>query len=97
MTPKNIVMLIFAVVGVMSLVSFISMGVDKSRAVRHKRRTPEKTLFTLAILMGATGGTLGMYAFRHKTQHWYFALFFPLLSIIQIAVCVYASIRILHG
>jgi len=96
MTPKNIVMLMFAVVGVMSIISFASMGIDKSRAIKKVRRTPEKRLFLWAILMGATGGTLGMYLFRHKTQHWYFAVFFPLMAVIQLAACVYLSVRIIH-
>ena len=33
-----------------------------------------------AALGGAFGSWLGMYLFRHKTRHWYFAVFMPLLS-----------------
>lgn len=96
MTPKNTVMLIFAVIGVMSLVSFSAMGIDKYKAVRFKYRISEKALFIYAILFGALGGTLGMYTFRHKTLHWYFAVFFPLLAVIQLAAAVYLSIIVLH-
>lgn len=96
MSPKDEVILIFAVLGIMSLISFAAMGIDKLRAKKHKRRIPEKRLFLYAILFGATGGTLGMYTFHHKTLHWYFAVFFPLLAVIQLAACVYLSIFIIH-
>ena len=71
---------------VMSLVSFLLMGLDKSYAKSHHRRIPEKTLFLSAILFGGVGGTLGMYLFRHKTKHWYFTLFFPVFAIIQLVI-----------
>lgn len=72
-----------------SIASFASMGIDKKRAVKHKRRTPEKTLFLFVLLGGGLGGTLGMYFFRHKTKHWYFAIGFPFISIIEYAAVVY--------
>jgi uncharacterized membrane protein YsdA (DUF1294 family) len=31
---------------------------------------------------------LGMKVFHHKTQHWYFKVFFPVLLIVQIALLV---------
>ena len=81
------IFLIFLVV--VNIVAFIIMGVDKLKAKGHKRRIPEKVLFLFAIIFGGLGGTLGMYAFRHKTKHWYFAIFFPALAIVQIAVVVW--------
>ena len=72
-----------------SLVLFIMMGSDKLRAKQHRRRISEAGLFLPALLGGAIGGTLGMYTFRHKTKHWYFKLFFPLLAALQIAVPIY--------
>ena len=45
--------------------------------------------FLLAALFGAFGGTLGMFAFRHKTKHWYFRIFFPLLMLLQAGVIGY--------
>ena len=75
----------FALMLVMSVVSFTAMGLDKSKAQRGARRTSEKRLFLYALLLGAVGGTLGMFAFRHKTRHWYFRIGFPLLAVVPIA------------
>lgn len=73
---------------VMSFVSFAMMGIDKRRAIRNQWRIPESSLFLAAILGGGVGGTIGMFLFRHKTKHWYFRLFFPLLAIVQAIVII---------
>jgi len=49
---------------------------------------PEKTLFLLAIIGGSIGSIAGMYAFRHKTKHWYFKIGLPLILILQIAAII---------
>ncbi|MCF0137676.1 MAG: DUF1294 domain-containing protein [Oscillospiraceae bacterium] len=81
--------ILWAALAVVNLIAYILMGVDKHRARTGKRRIPEKTLFLFALLFGGLGGTLGMFAFRHKTKHWYFAIFFPLLAVLQIAAVGY--------
>lgn len=73
---------------IMSLISFLMMGYDKRCARLNKWRVSEKALFLCALLMGAIGGTLGMHVFRHKTKHWYFKLFFPLLALLQAALII---------
>ena len=78
--------LLILILTIMSAVLFLTMGADKSRAKSHCRRIPEARLFLLALLGGAVGGTLGMWVFRHKTRHWYFAFGFPLLAAIQLYV-----------
>jgi len=83
--------LIYIFIAIMSVIAFFAMGSDKAKAKKRVRRTPEKTLFLLAIFGGAIGGTLGMYSFRHKTKHWYFAVFFPLLAVAQLALCVWLT------
>ena len=69
------------------------MGTDKLLAKMNKRRIPERTLFLLALLGGALGGTVGMFSFRHKTLHKAFAIGFPLLTIVQIAAVAYLTIK----
>ncbi len=77
----------------MSLVLFIVMGADKGRAKAGSWRVPEKTLFLLALLGGAIGGVIGMRVFRHKTKHWTFAWGFPILALLQLAVCFWLLLR----
>ena len=60
------------------------MGRDKRLARTGGWRVPERTLFLAAACFGALGGVLGMRVFRHKTQRWYFRVFFPALLIVQI-------------
>ena len=74
---------------VMSLIGFCLMGADKKRAANNQWRIKEATLFLFAALGGGIGSTLGMFAFRHKTKHWYFRVFFPLFAILQIPLLVY--------
>ena len=64
-------------------------GADKRRAKQGRWRVPEKTLFLAALLFGGTGGTIGMFFFHHKTKHWYFRIFFPLLAIVQLGIFGY--------
>ena len=54
---------------------------------------PEKSLFLLAALCGAAGGLMGMYAFRHKTKHWYFVVGFWGLTLLQMGVLGYLAYR----
>ena len=51
------------------LITFLTYGYDKVRAVRHGRRVPELALQSLSVLGGALGGWAGMLVWRHKTQH----------------------------
>ncbi len=81
--------------------SFRLMWKDKRRARKDKThshpetRVPEKTLFLATALFGGLGGCLGMYLLRHKTKHWYFALFFPLLLLAQVAILVLVYLYVL--
>ena len=88
MDKKTIILAALAVVVVMNIVSFALMGHDKNRARQGKWRVPEKTLFLVTACFGGLGGVLAMKVFHHKTQHWYFKVFFPVLLIVQIALLV---------
>ena len=88
---EKIKLVLWIAIIAMNLIAFVLMGVDKFKAKTGKRRIPEKTLFLFAILFGGLGGTFGMYSFRHKTKHWYFALFFPLLAVLQLAAIIYLN------
>ena len=83
MKTLHLLLIIYAV---MSVIRFALMGIDKNRAINHKWRIKEATLFLIAFLGGGIGSTLGMFFFRHKTKHWYFRLFFPLFAAAQTAL-----------
>ena len=72
----------------MSLICMLAMGLDKLKARQGARRIPEYRLFLLALLGGGPGGWLGMYAFRHKTKHWYFVWGMPLILLAQLALAL---------
>lgn len=71
---------------ILNVLSFVVMGVDKKKAVKHLFRIPESTLFILALIGGCIGSILGMYTFRHKTKHWYFVYGMPAILFLQIAI-----------
>lgn len=67
-----------------NLIGFVLMGIDKYKAKKRAFRIPEATLFIVAIIGGSIGSIIGMYAFRHKTRHWYFVYGMPAILILQI-------------
>ena len=69
-----------------NLVGFAMMGIDKRRAIKHAWRIPEKILFLASLLGGRIGTWVGMYAYRHKTKHWYFVVGMPAILVVQVAV-----------
>ncbi len=71
---------------IVNIIGFVAMGSDKKRAIKDLRRIPEKTLFLLSIIGGSIGTLAGMYAFRHKTKHWYFVIGMPAILIVQVVV-----------
>lgn len=77
--------IIFAVLGLMSIVAFCAFGIDKYKARHDGWRISEKTLLLIALLGGAIGAFAGMKAFHHKTHHKKFTILVPLFALAQIA------------
>ena len=69
-------------------IGFILMLVDKWKAKKNKWRIPEKTLMIVAVIGGSIGSLLGMYTFRHKTQHPKFTIGIPFILALQIVLAV---------
>ncbi|MBQ3105548.1 MAG: DUF1294 domain-containing protein [Lachnospiraceae bacterium] len=81
-----------------NLIGFFAMGLDKRKARKHTFRIPESTLLMLAVIGGSVGTLLGMYLFRHKTRHWYFAYGLPAilgLQLILLLFLYYSPIEVL--
>ena len=52
----------------LNLIAFLAQGIDKWRAGKGARRTPEKTLLLLAVPLASPGAWAGMRVFRHKVS-----------------------------
>lgn len=88
MEKQAILLAALAVLVIMNIASFALMGHDKRCARQDKWRVPERRLFLVTACFGGLGGVLGMKVFHHKTQHWYFKVFFPVLLVLQVAILV---------
>lgn len=80
--------LILAYFAVINLIAFLLMAVDKRKAKKEAYRIPEASLFASALLGGALGSCAGMLIFHHKTNHWYFQVFMPLIAILYFAAAL---------
>lgn len=67
-----------------NIISFLTMFIDKKKAIKGKWRIKESTLFLLSFIGGSLGVLLGIYSFRHKTKHIKFTLGIPLILIVQV-------------
>ena len=72
-----------------NLISFIVMYVDKRKAIKHKWRISESTLFLLSIFGGSLGILLAMYTFHHKTKHPNFKIGIPAILIFQVFILLF--------
>ncbi len=76
--------LILIYIIIINIITFTLFGMDKSKALNHKRRIRESTLLGLSFFGGASGGLLAIYIFRHKTRKPYFVYGIPLMMAVQI-------------
>ena len=81
--------ILFYYLVLVNIIAFITIYIDKKKAIKHKWRIKESTLFLLSIIGGSLGTLLGMYTFRHKTKHKQFTLGIPLILIIQISIFIF--------
>ena len=84
----NIIVIAVIILAILNLISFCLMAYDKRCAKTGKWRVPEKVLFLATACFGGLGGVLGMQLCHHKTKHWYFKVFFPVLLVVQIALLI---------
>lgn len=86
---EEVITYICIYIGVLNLIGFILMAIDKSKARRGAFRIPEATLFLFAIFGGSLGCILGMQLFRHKTLKPAFFIGMPVIFIIQLLLVIY--------
>lgn len=72
--------IIFGVLFIINLISFIIMKIDKKRSkIEGKKRITEGLMFFMSSLFAGIGVILGMFVFHHKNRKWYFLLGIPFL------------------
>lgn len=80
-------LLLLGIIGIMSLIGFGAMVIDKYKATKGLWRIPEKTLLLIAICGGGIGSFLGMQMVRHKTKKAAFQIVLPISAIAYFVVC----------
>lgn len=83
-----LIILLIVYLVIINIAGFALMGNDKQRAIKQEWRIPEKTFFIVSIVGGSVGTLIGMYTFRHKTKHWYFVVFIPVIMVVQIILAL---------
>lgn len=76
----------------MSIISFITFGIDKVKSKKEKNRVKERTLLEMTILGGAVGAIIARIFFHHKTNKIYFSITIYLALISQIGLGIFAYI-----
>ena len=79
-------------IAILNLISFVLFYSDKKRAMKHKRRIPEKNLLLSTYLFGGIGAYLGMKIFRHKTKHRLFKLSVPIAAFLTFGLILFILI-----
>ena len=78
---------------VINLIAFAMYGIDKLRARRGGRRTPERILLIMSAIGGSMGAIVAMQLLRHKTQHAQFHYGVPAMLLIHATVMIYILLR----
>ena len=76
-------MLTISLLFFLSILAFVSYGVDKLKAERGTSRIPEAVLIVLAAIGGAFGALMGMLLFWHKVRKPLFLILVPILFVAQ--------------
>ena len=71
-----------------SLYAAILTVIDKSRALKRKRRIPENALLWIGALGGAGGMYLTMKLVHHKTRVKKFMVYLPVLTFVHLAIFI---------
>ena len=96
MTLPSVSTFILLYIGIMNIIGFLIMGIDKLKAKKRAFRIPEATLFLVALMGGSIGSILGRDLFRHKTKHKTFTIGMPAILIIQIILVLFLVLGPFH-
>ena len=83
------------IIVIWNLIVMLVYGADKIKARKGTRRIRERTLLSLAFLLGGWGAMFGMVLFNHKTAKMKFRIVVPIAAVIGTAA-VYWFFKILY-
>ena len=83
--------LLFGWVGLVSLLGFVAMGIDKLQAVGRRGRVRERTLWLMALFGGFPGIIIGGTLFHHKTSKAEFWAPVLVSAVLWLAVLLYLT------
>lgn len=72
-----------------NIILYGAMVIDKRKAIKEKKRIPEKNLYLLAVLGGGFGGLVAMVTKHHKNRHLDFILVFTITAILHCIVALF--------
>ena len=78
-----------AYLAAINLLTYLAFRHDKNAARAGARRTPEKTLLTMALMGGSLGAKRAQARFRHKTRKEPFRSLLNLICVLHAALVVY--------
>jgi uncharacterized membrane protein YsdA (DUF1294 family) len=82
-TLTKIIIIYFTAI---NIITFITFGIDKGKAINHNRRVSEKTLWIMSLVGGSLGALFAMKIFRHKTKKLSFQAMLAVILLLQIFV-----------
>ncbi|MDD6275781.1 MAG: DUF1294 domain-containing protein [Clostridia bacterium] len=80
--------ILFAYFVIITLVGIILTVYDKSAAIHHRRRIPERTLMALGFFGSSAVIYITMRLIHHKTKHKKFMIGLPIFFILHIIITI---------
>lgn len=71
---------------IVSIIAVVITVMDKSKAIKNRRRIPESTLLLWSAFGGSVAMLLTMLQIRHKTRHIKFMIGIPVIIFLQAAL-----------
>ena len=68
---------------IINIAGYLSMSIDKKRAIKGEWRISESMLLSISFLGGAIGSMIGMQVKRHKTKHKKFTIGVPICLVVS--------------
>ncbi len=74
----------------LNVIAFLTCGLDKRLAIKHRFRIPGNVILLLAIAGGALGTLLSLIGFHHKVRRGHFFIKIAAILVVQIMAIYFA-------